>query len=92
MIIQSGNSPYPANQLPKIFDISVVEKGLLSTSHDLNETDSGLENTNEVKVKNIKVHAEKYSNKMTIEILDNDFYLELDGLVLSRAAELRLED
>ena len=92
LIIQSGNSPYPANQLPKIFDISVVEKGLLSTSHDLNETDSGLENTNEVKVKNIKVHAEKYSNKMTIEILDNDFYLELDGLVLSRAAELRLED
>ena len=90
--IQSGSSPYPANQLPKIFDISVVEKGLLSTSHDLNETDSGLENTNEVKVKNIKVHAEKYSNKMTIEILDNDFYLELDGLVLSRAAELRLED
>jgi len=68
----------------------VYEKNL-SGVHDLNADDDGFENTKTIKLTNITI-TDATQDSLKIEILDNDFLLELDNFNISRTSEIRLED
>jgi hypothetical protein len=85
-----GNSKFPANRLPQAYKINIIEKGLLGT-HDLNQEDSGFENSTVTLSKNVTV-GHLYPDSFTLEILDNDFNFKIDDVEISRTAEIRLED
>jgi len=89
-LLCSGKSDFPQTQLPKSLTIKVYEKNL-SGVHDLNADDDGFENTKTIKLTNITI-TDATQDSLKIEILDNDFLLELDNFNISRTSEIRLED
>ena len=57
----------------------------------MNADDDGFENAKTIQLTNITI-TDATQDSLKIEILDNDFLLELDNFNVSRTSEIRLED